>query len=147
MLKFSAASRGANLVHKGQAQLQFKGFTGMMVALLVLIAASLSQDAFAQKNPKNPEQWSRPDNKCPPTDETPIPGRDKALSGKPDDPVDWLRKTFHWDDENGNDLTLEIWCVRSSRSFSARIFLSKDGESAMKASPGGENGTEATGQC
>jgi hypothetical protein len=144
MHRFPVASREANLVHRGQVQLQFKGFTGMLLALLVLIAASLSQNAFAQKNP---EQWSRPDNKCPPTDETPIPGRDKALSGKPDDPVDWLRKTFHWDDENGNDLTLEIWCVRSSRFFSARIFLSKGGESVMKASPGGENGTEPTGQC
>jgi hypothetical protein len=111
---------------------------------LALVAGGLAPYSFAQKNP---QEWSRPDEKCPPTDETPIPDHDAPHSGNPNDPPDWLRKVFHWDDHNGNDLTLEIWCVRSSHSFSARVSVSKDGKSVVKASPGGENNTERVGPC
>jgi hypothetical protein len=143
-MSFPGSNSSPNTVQTASRRLQIGASAARASIFLALVAGSLAPYSFAQKNP---EEWSRPDVKCPPTDQTPIPDRDAPLSGNPNDPPDWLRKVFHWDDNNGNDLTLEIWCVRSSLSFSARISVSKDHKSVVKASPGGENNTERLGPC
>jgi hypothetical protein len=89
----------------------------------------------------------RPGNgKCPPS-VTSDP-HDANIFGHVPAANDYLMSSYHWDDGNGNDLTLEEWCIADTLAFFAeRLIQSRNGVLTTVVSPGGVTGGVDPGPC
>ena len=84
---------------------------------------------------------------CPPGGPANL-GGDKNISGHAPPANDFLMASFHWDDGQGNDLTLEEWCISGPLAyFSERVVQSKNGVETPVVVPNGLGGTVDPGPC
>jgi hypothetical protein len=111
------------------------------LAMLAFTLSTLS--AFAA----DPLVFKR-DGHCPPLNSPkPIEGSDIVAPGPPPTVTAWLVYRYHWDDGNGNDLTVDSMCVANGNYFSLRITQSKNGVNTVVATPGGVGGVVDPGAC
>ena len=96
-------------------------------------------------------------SKCPPKDSSgkvpPLKDKDGKVLDRDingDKIPDYLIDRWHWDDGNGNDVTVELWCVSIKDDgyyYSEMIIRSKDTKETTAASPGGAEGGTDPGHC
>jgi hypothetical protein len=97
----------------------------------------------------HPKTFLRPEEGCPP-DGKPTRPEDANVAGHVPPRNDYLMERYHWDDGNGNDLTVEVWCVDQpppSAYFTQRVIQSKNGVETVVVAPGGAGGAAAPGAC
>jgi len=83
---------------------------------------------------------------CPPSNAGTLP-QDQNIYGHVPAAKDSLMASYHWDDGNGNDLTLEEWCIAGKLAFfSERVIQSKNGALTTVVAPGGQGGIDP-GAC
>jgi len=78
--------------------------------------------------------------------QSPVEGQDIFTPGAPPVVQAWLVQRYHWDDGQGNDLTVDLMCVANAY-FSLRVTQSKNGQETLLATPGGGVGLADPGMC
>jgi hypothetical protein len=96
------------------------------------------------------------DKHCPPTVAlVPKEGYDLFVAGPPPVVTAWLIQRYHWDDEEGNDLTVDVFCMTAGNYFSFGVTQSRGTGDAVTVTtlmwPGGKapNGADVLdpGHC
>lgn len=135
-----------------------------LVLVATIVAIALAQIPISSSADESPVKWVRPNTtgSCPPKIPTqglerrrwpidaPTRSEDENVGnhGGANPEKDWLISRRHWDDGHGNDFTLEIWCIQAAIPyFSARIAQSKNGHSAIVATPLGGPGIKKIDHC
>lgn len=79
----------------------------------------------------------------------PQEGKDIFTPGSPPKVKGWLVNRYHWDDGNGNDLTVDTICMLDAKVeyYSLRITQSKNGRETLVAAPGGGRGLVDPSAC
>jgi hypothetical protein len=87
--------------------------TSVSRALLVAAALATLDPGLVAQEAKHPRTYQRDNQNCPP--------EGKASS-------------YHWDDGKGNDLTVDVYCVKGS-FFSTTVTQSKNKKEVVVVSP------------
>ena len=112
----------------------------ILMSIFALIATRGSTAGAAEP----PGTFLRDEIACGPTAPKGDDPHDKDIDN--DGKIDKLIFSAHWDDGQGNDLTIEEWCMNKSY-FSVRLIQSKKGVETVVVSPGGVGSSIDPGHC
>lgn len=110
----------------------------------LLLVVSLAAISYAA----DPLVFHR-DGHCPPNPipKEPIEGSDMFTPGTPPHVDGWLVYRYHWDDGEGNDLTVDALCMTDGEYMSVRVWQSKNGHNTLVASPDPKDRVTDPGHC
>ena len=133
----------------GNARLKWLA-TPLLVACLVLtwVGTASAQKSPYHPAPKRDELSASEQAGCPPHkpgEAVPAINEDRVNR---DGTTDYFMGEYHWDDGEGNDLTLKEWCMHGEVPyFSVELIQSKNGANTTVANPLGTGGAVETDGC